>query len=189
MNDTASVPAARNDLASSVICRGLVPAWLLAGAAIKLQERSPMLLPSPVRDALKSIATSMGKGGEAEFASFLDLALRIIVSGEFALAAAMVLLPRLSRPIAMAMLSLFVVILLTVVARGEASCGCFGSKGPPPWAVLIGDTLLLADNVDVARGLTIADDGAGGVTPVLGGYGTGSSSFTAAGQPSIKNLE
>ena len=144
MNDTASVPAARNDLASSVICRGLVPAWLLAGAAIKLQERSPMLLPSPVRDALKSIATSMGKGGEAEFASFLDLALRIIVSGEFALAAAMVLLPRLSRPIAMAMLSLFVVILLTVVARGEASCGCFGSKGPPPWVVLIGDATLLA---------------------------------------------
>ena len=145
MTETASgqtAPAA--PIASTIVCRALVPAWLLTGAAIKLQERSPMLLPSPVRDTLRSIAGSFGKGSEADFAHFLDLALRVIVSGEFALAAAMIMLPRFSRRIAIPMLSLFVVILLTVVARGEASCGCFGSKGPPPWAVLIGDAVLLS---------------------------------------------
>ena len=135
---------ARAALASTMVCRAIVPAWLLTGAAIKLQERSPMLLPSPVRDTLRSVAGAMGRGSEADFANFLDLALRVIVSGEFALAAAMIMLPRLSRRIAIPMLSLFVVILLTVVARGEASCGCFGSKGPPPWAVLVGDAVLLA---------------------------------------------
>jgi hypothetical protein len=127
----------------SLLVRVVVPAWLLTGAAIKLQERSPMLLPSPVRDALKGVANLMGRGGEADFASFLDVALRVIVSGEFALAAAMITLPAWSRRIAIPMLSLFVLILLTVVARGEASCGCFGSKGPPPWAVLVGDAILL----------------------------------------------
>jgi hypothetical protein len=127
----------------TLLVRLVVPAWLLTGAAIKLWERSPMLLPSPVRDALKGIANAMGRGSEADFASFLDVALRVIVSGEFALAAAMITLPALSRRIAIPMLSLFVLILLAVVARGEASCGCFGSKGPPPWVVLIGDAVLL----------------------------------------------
>lgn len=127
----------------SLLVRLVVPAWLLTGAAIKLQERSPMLLPSPVRDALKGVANAMGRGSEADFAAFLDVALRVIVSGEFALAAAMITLPALSRRIAIPMLSLFVLILLTVVARGEAICGCFGSKGPPPWAVLAGDAILL----------------------------------------------
>jgi hypothetical protein len=135
--------ARQGTLAGSLVMRAVVPAWLLIGAAIKLQERSPMLLPSPVRDSLKGIANAMGRGGEADFSAFLDLALRVIVSGEFALAAAMIMLPALSRRIAIPMLSLFVLILLTVVARGEASCGCFGSKGPPPWAVLVGDAILL----------------------------------------------
>ncbi|MCE2875126.1 MAG: hypothetical protein LW625_05745 [Planctomycetaceae bacterium] len=144
MTDAPTTPTVRGSIFGSFICRVLVPAWLLTGAAIKLSERSPMLLPSPVRDALKTIATGMGMGSESDFATFLDFMLRVIVSGEFALAAAMIMLPRISRAIAIPMLSLFVAILLTVVARGEASCGCFGSKGPPPWAVLIGDAVLLA---------------------------------------------
>jgi len=143
MTEAATTPV-RGSIFGSFICRVLVPAWLLTGAAIKLSERSPMLLPSPVRDSLKSMATGMGMGSESDFATFLDFMLRVIVSGEFALAAAMIMLPRISRAIAVPMLSLFVVILLTVVARGEASCGCFGSKGPPPWVVLIGDAALLA---------------------------------------------
>ena len=131
-------------IAGSLVCRGLVPLWLVTGAAIKLAERSPMLLPSPVRDALQAVAGAMGRGSEAEFAGFLDGALRVIVAGEFTLAAAMIALPVFSRRIAIPVLSLFVLILLLVVARGEASCGCFGSKGPSPAAVLAGDALLLA---------------------------------------------
>ena len=139
----ATTPRA-GSVAGSIVCRGLVPLWLATGAAIKLAERSPMLMPSPVRDGLKAVAGALGRGSEAEFAAFLDQALRVIVAGEFILAAAMIALPALSRRIAIPVLSLFVVILLMVVARGEASCGCFGSKGPSPAVVLAGDALLLA---------------------------------------------
>ena len=61
MTEAATTPA-RGSIFGSFICRVLVPAWLLTGAAIKLSERSPMLLPSPVRDALKTIATGMDRG-------------------------------------------------------------------------------------------------------------------------------
>ena len=142
MSDPAH--ARPGSIAGTLLFRLMVPAWLLTGASIKLLERSPMLLPSPVRGTLRAVAGAMGLGGEADFAGFLDLALRVIVSGEFALAAAMIVLPSLSRRIAIPLLSMFVLILLVVVARGEASCGCFGSKGPPPWAVLVGDGILLA---------------------------------------------
>jgi len=114
------------------------------GAGIKLSERSPMLLPSPVRDVMKAIANAVGRGSEADFTVFLDLMLRVTVSVEFTLAAAMIVLPRISRSIAIPLLAMFVLILGVVVARGEASCGCFGSKGPSPWIVLICDLVLLS---------------------------------------------
>ncbi len=140
----SEAPPRTGSIAGSLVCRGIVPLWLVTGASIKLAERSPMLLPSPVRDALKAVAGVVGRGGEAEFAGFLDGALRVIVAGEFTLAAAMIAIPAISRRIAIPLLSLFVLILLGVVARGEASCGCFGSKGPSPAVVLVGDALLLA---------------------------------------------
>ena len=135
---------ASGSIAGSMVCRGIVPLWLATGAAIKLAERSPMLLPSPVRDTLRAVAGMVGRGDESHFASFLDGVLRVIVAGEFTLAAAMIALPALSRRIAIPLLSLFVLILLAVVARGEASCGCFGSKGPSPLVVLACDAVLLA---------------------------------------------
>ncbi len=140
---TPHAAASRGSLAGPCLYRVVIPAWLLIGACIKLNERSPMLLPSPVRDVLQSCARAIGMGSESDFASFLDFMLRVIVSGEFMLVAAMVMLPRISRLIAITVLSGFVAILLIVVGRGEASCGCFGSAGPPPWAVLFGDMTLL----------------------------------------------
>ena len=71
-------------LLGTLVCRVAVPAWLLAGATIKLQERSPMLLPSPVRDSLRTIAGAMGKGGDVfvldmgEPVKILDLAHRMV---------------------------------------------------------------------------------------------------------------
>lgn len=130
-------------LLGSALTRLVVPLWLAVGAGLKLAERDPRLLPAPVRAVLERIATAMGRGSEADLLPFLDQSLRVIVGVEFALAAAMLFLPRLARPVAAGVLSLFVIILTVVIASGQASCGCFGKSGPPPWAVLIVDGLFL----------------------------------------------
>ncbi len=130
-------------LLGSALTRLVVPLWLAVGAGLKLAERDPRLLPAPVRSVLERIATAMGRGSEADLLPFLDQSLRVIVGVEFALAAAMLFLPRLARPVAAGVLSLFVIILTVVIASGQASCGCFGKSGPPPWAVLIVDGLFL----------------------------------------------
>jgi hypothetical protein len=144
MNASAPSNTLRGSLLGSALFRLVIPTWLLLGAAIKLSERSPMLLPSPVRDVLQRLADIMGLGSQADYPGFLDGALRVIVGTEFVLAFAMLLLPRFSRMIALPLLGMFVLILGIVVARGEASCGCFGSKGPSPTVVLVCDVLLLA---------------------------------------------
>ena len=126
------------------MCRAIVPAWLFTGALVKLLDGTPALLPKPVRGAYTWMAKLVGMGAEADLTRFFDIALRGTISMEFTLAAAMILLPRFSRAIAALVLTLFVAILVSVVISGDASCGCFGSKGPPPIVVLIIDGSLLA---------------------------------------------
>ncbi len=126
------------------MCRGIVPAWLFTGALVKLLDGTPALLPKQVRGVYTWIAKIVGMGAEADLTRFFDIALRGTISMEFTLAAAMILLPRFSRAIAALVLTLFVAILVSVVISGDASCGCFGSKGPPPIVVLIIDGSLLA---------------------------------------------
>jgi len=144
MNPSTPSNAAHGSILGSLLFRLVIPLWLLLGATIKLSERSPMLLPSPVRDVLKRLADAAGMGSQADYPAFLDAALRTIVGTEFLLAFAMMLLPRFSRMIALPLLGMFVLILVIVMGRGEASCGCFGSKGPSPVVVLVCDALLLA---------------------------------------------
>ena len=126
------------------MCRGIVPAWLFTGALVKLFDGTPALLPKQVRAVYSGIAKVVGMSAEADLTRFFDIALRGTISMEFTLAAAMILLPRFSRAIAALVLTLFVAILVSVVISGDASCGCFGSKGPPPIVVLIIDGSLLA---------------------------------------------
>ncbi len=126
------------------MCRGIVPAWLFTGALVKLFDGTPALLPKQVRAVYSGIAKVVGMSAEADLTRFFDIALRGTISMEFTLAAAMILLPRFSRAIAALVLTLFVAILVSVVISGDASCGCFGSKGPPPIVVLIIDGTLLA---------------------------------------------
>ncbi len=126
------------------MCRGIVPAWLFTGALVKLLDGTPALLPKQVRGVYTWMAKLVGMGAEADLTRFFDIALRGTISMEFTLAAAMILLPRFSRAIAALVLTLFVAILVSVVISGDASCGCFGSKGPPPIVVLIIDGSLLA---------------------------------------------
>ena len=144
-NSSSGASAARTgSLFGTIMCRGIVPAWLFTGALVKLLDGTPALLPKQVRGVYTWIAKIVGMGAEADLTRFFDIALRGTISMEFTLAAAMILLPRFSRAIAALVLTLFVAILVSVVISGDASCGCFGSKGPPPIVVLIIDGSLLA---------------------------------------------
>jgi len=133
------------------LCRVLVPSWLLAGAVYKLLELNPNLLPPPVIDVATWIGSLIGQDPQ----SWLGVSMRLMIGTEIMLAALMFFVPRFSRIVAAATLALFVVILSTVMVQSydpdkgvlsalTGSCGCFGSNGPPPWAMLLIDGAMLA---------------------------------------------
>jgi len=115
-----------------VLVRFLVPLWVGAGAGMKLVERSPKLLPEHLRGLIESVGID------------LHLALALFIAIEFAAVAVMVLIPRLARLTAVFMLSVFCLVLLHELIRGNVtSCGCLGAVSPPPWLMLSIDALLL----------------------------------------------
>lgn len=132
-----------------LICRLIVPLWLLAGASYKLWERNPKLLPPPVLNSVLALDPFIWLDG----AAWMDSALRLIVSTEFILVGVMLAMPRLARPVAIAVLALFCTILLAVIVpefqKGglaqawKGSCGCFGASGPNPVIMLGIDAGLL----------------------------------------------
>ncbi len=133
----------------SLVCRVVVPAWVFAGATFKLFERDPLLLPPPVLSVVRELGSAMG----ADLPTFLMFSMRAMIGIEFAAVAVMVLFPRLSRIVAAAILSLFLVILAAVLWQGFqkgglagmlSDCGCFGSKGPPAPVMFLIDAGLLA---------------------------------------------
>ncbi|MSR28088.1 MAG: hypothetical protein EXS03_00740 [Phycisphaerales bacterium] len=136
-------------IAFAYACRLAVPIWVLAGACFKLVERNPKLLPSPVLDTVRGLDGAFGSSGVA----WLDLSMRIIILGEFALVAIMLTMPRLARMAAIITLSIFCLILLVVIVPAfndggiegaiKGSCGCFGTGGPNPLAMLVIDGMLL----------------------------------------------
>ena len=131
------------------VCRLAIPLWLLAGAIYKLIARNPKLLPPPVLSFVQSMDGLFWLTGTA----WLDSAIRLIILSEFVLVAAMLCMPRLARTIAIAVLSLFCVILLLMILpefqKGgfaqamKGSCGCFGASGPNPVMMLGIDSTLL----------------------------------------------
>jgi hypothetical protein len=143
--------SAAGSLAGTILCRIVVPLWLLAGAVFKLMELDWKLLPPPVRSASGTIGELLGQDPEM----WLDFSMRFIIGSEIALAVIMLASARLARPIAIFVLSLFVLILVIVLGQGydaktglsslfAGDCGCFGSSGPPPIIMLAIDGVLLA---------------------------------------------
>lgn len=129
-------------VAATLMCRAVVPGWILAGALFKLWERNPQLLPKPVTDVTDFLFVTMA-GIPRE--RYLDPAMRGMVAVEVGAALLMAFGPaRLSRAIGIAVLALFCTILLVLIASGAASCGCFGNSGPSPGWMLAIDGALLA---------------------------------------------
>lgn len=155
---TPAAPSPRH-LACKVLARGIVPAWIAAGAAFKLWERNPQLLPKPVTDVTDFVFVRM-LGIPRE--TYLDPAMRGMVAVEFTCALVMLFAPlAVARRLGIAMLGLFVVILGVLLASGAATCGCFGKAGPSPaWMLAIDGAMLL--------GLLVTAPAAGVTSPSYG---------------------
>jgi len=134
----------------TIVCRVLVPVWLLAGASFKLAQLDPKLLPPVVLSTITGTDGMLGLSGNA----WMDVALRLIILSEFVIAALMICVPRLSRIVAIALLAFFCGILLTTIVPSwqkggfaevlRGGCGCFGAGGPNPFYMLLIDGSMLA---------------------------------------------
>ena len=118
-----------------LIIRGLVPVWIGLGAGFKLYEHTPKTLPS----SIKEVATAIGiqdTGMYYLLAFFIAIEISAIVG--------ILLLTKFSRYIAIFILSIFCFVLLAELVNGNfESCGCLGAKSPPPWVMLLIDSMLL----------------------------------------------
>lgn len=107
--------------------RVVVPAWLAAGAILKLIDLSPAHLPAAL------IKWCGGLGLDLMFM------LRFSIAAELVVAAVMVLVPPLARWTGLVVLGLFVPVLIGDLALGASSCGCFGALKVSPWVTLVTD--------------------------------------------------
>ena len=158
----ALLPGIGRPWVGTILCRFVVPAWLLTGAAFKLSDLNPNLLPPPVRDVVNAMGGAVG----ADPAKWLVLNMQLMVAVELALVAIMVLVPKFARITAIAILSLFCVILVAELVEkvqsaafareGIASllkpCGCFGAWSPPTIVTFMIDLALLIGCLVCAQG-------------------------------------
>lgn len=121
--------------------RSIVPAlavraaalWILTGALFKLFVGTPNDLPPAVKDFAGTLGISV------------TLLYQLAIAIELSIAVPALLRPKLWWPLVAAQMAVFCAILVPMALRGEASCGCFGSKVTiPPWAMLAIDGTLLA---------------------------------------------
>ena len=129
-----------------VLCRIVVPMWVLTGAVFKLIERSPRTLP---RETILNVADGLGLHLYGLLATLIAL--------EFLAIAVMVFLGRFARAMALFMLTAFCLILIGEMILPNTqqlmegnfgvllggSCGCLGTFSPSPWVMLMIDGTLL----------------------------------------------
>lgn len=152
MPTDSPTPTTRTTI-GTLLCRVIVPLWLVAGALFKLSDLNPNVLPPPV----KSVVFALGDMLNADLADWLVLNMRAMIAVELTFVVIMVLVPRLARVAAISMLSLFCVVLVAELwgtvqsakfqKEGVASllepCGCFGAWSPPTIVTFMIDLALL----------------------------------------------
>jgi hypothetical protein len=129
-----------------ILCRLLVPLWVLTGALFKLTEHTPRLLPQNI---LYVFVKTMGMDSYALLAMLI--ALELLAVG------VMLFVGRIARVMAILMLGAFVAILISEIAAGHTSCGCFGSRSPNIWLMLGIDASLLLGSVLFVPGAPAPD--------------------------------
>jgi hypothetical protein len=113
---------------SPVLVR-LVALWVMTGAAYKLFSGSPNDLPPVVRD----------------FFLGPELTFKLAIAIELSIGFITLLRPRVGWILLSLQMLVFIAILAQLVAAGESSCGCFGSKITiPPWVMMTVDAVGLA---------------------------------------------
>ena len=95
-----------------LVCRVIIPLWLLTGALFKISELDWKLLPPPVRATCEWMGSALGQDPDL----WLGASMRFLIGTEFLLVGLMFASTRLARPIAAATMTLFVVILVVVMA-------------------------------------------------------------------------
>jgi hypothetical protein len=107
----------------------LAGAWILAGALAKLFLGTPSDLPQMVR--------KLSPFG-------LDLTFHLIIGVELALVSLAWIRPKLAWPLVLALFAFFDFILVSQLAAGADSCGCFGGHiKVSPWIMLAVDSALI----------------------------------------------
>ena len=109
------------------LARVVVPLWLLVGGVLKLVDGSPRHLPLALVEWLGPLGIDLG------------FVLRFSIVVELTVVGVMWLLPRLARPVGIAMLAAFLPVLIGDVAMGASSCGCFGAVQVPPVVTMVMD--------------------------------------------------
>ncbi len=122
------VGAAPTRLALSTTVVRIAGLWVLAGALFKLFLGTPADLPQVVR----------------ELPFDLGLTYKRVITIEMCVAAFALLRPRWGAAALVLLLLVFDAVLVSQIAQGAATCGCFGSKiTMPPWLMLVIDSALL----------------------------------------------
>lgn len=126
-----SVTARAAGTLAVLLARVVVPLWLLVGALLKLADASPSHLPVALIKWLGGLGVD------------LTWFLRFSIGVELTVVGVMWLLPRLARPVGIAMLVSFLPVLIGDVALGASSCGCFGPVQVHPGISLVMDVTFL----------------------------------------------
>lgn len=134
-----SLTAAAGATMAVVLARVVIPLWLLAGAVLKLADGSPTHLPAALIKWMGALGLDLG------------FVLRFSIGVELTVVGVMWLVPRLARPVGIAMLLAFVPVLVGDVALGASSCGCFGAVQVHPGVTLVMDLAFLLGLVLLGR--------------------------------------
>jgi hypothetical protein len=129
MNDLP--PRRLGTMLGMILCRIVVPAWIMTGAVFKLVEAKPSLLPRGIIQDGARLGVN------------LDYLLATLISLEFFAALVIFFVGRLARVTALVMMSIFVLVLIREIAAGRTSCGCLGAASPSPWVMLAVDGVIL----------------------------------------------
>ncbi len=116
----------------AVLCRIVVPAWVLTGAVFKLLSGTPATLPQLFQSTAKDLGIAM------------DPLLYTLIGLELFAVGVMLCIGRFARLMAGFMLGSFVLILIGEIINRAESCGCFGGTIEiKPWQMLTIDGALL----------------------------------------------
>ncbi len=116
-----------------LLCRVIVPLWVVTGALFKLFHASPKTLPKGIVEVFfKNMGMDLGH------------LLATILALEFFAAAVMFFIRPLARAMAIWMMTCFMGVLIWEMVTGNfASCGCFGKVTVSPWITFTVDIVLL----------------------------------------------